>query len=532
MSSRFQIKDFKLPLRKVDRAKGNVDRQLRPHLAAHLQLPEESVVHYEIRQKSLDARKKGQLAFIYSLEVELAAGIKTPSGLFPAEVETQLDPARFVSARLPQMPIVVGTGPAGLLSAWLLALNGCRPVVIDRGYDVDRRGADFESFFRCRELNTESNFLYGEGGAGTYSDGKLYTRTRDPRIRQILELFIAAGAPAEIAYLKRPHIGSDILPVMVRNLRRKIEELGGSFLWGKEVVAPLIRNARCGGVRLRDGECLEAPAVFMGFGLSARELIANMVACGIAHDLKGFQLGARIEHPQKMIDANQFGLTERPECLGAAEYNFVSRPPAGSTIAGVSSFCMCPGGEIVPATAHENRLSTNGMSRYRRDGEFANSCLIVSFQPEEFGDAGAVFDFIDQLEKNAFEHGGGDYTAPGQDAAAFIRGENLLAHRQTSYRLGLTPSRLDQLLPDKVTRAFREALVQFDRQCPGFVRQGKLVGIETHVSSPVRFLRSPETLESSLPGLYVTGEGAGYAGGIVSAAVDGLKAAEKYLETR
>ncbi len=526
----FRIKDLKIAIKHLAKTPGNIDRHLEPHIAEFLGLNSTDIVNYTIRQKSIDARRKGKPEFIFSLDVEFSEAVKAPLGLTAVTAELQPDYERFASKSLPHGPLVVGTGPAGLLTAWMLAINGCRPIIIDRGFDVDRRAADIDQFYQDRQLNTESNFLYGEGGAGTYSDGKLYTRIRDPRITRILDLFIAAGAPPEIAYLKRPHIGSDILPVMVRNIRKQIETAGGRFIWGREVKAPLIRNGRCAGVKLRDGEALEAPAVFMGFGLSARELIASLIECNIQHELKGFQLGTRIEHPQQLIDRNQFGLDRRPNILGAAEYNFVSRQRPDARIAGVSTFCMCPGGEIVPSTAHENRLSTNGMSPYQRDGEFANSCLIVNFQPEEFSNAAAVFEFIDRLEQKTFESGGNNYTAPAQDAAAFLRGENKLSIKQTSYRLGLLPARIDQLLPDKASKAIREALIQFDRQCPGFVRQGKLVGLETHVSSPVRFVRSEETLESSLPGLYITGEGAGYAGGIISAAVDGLRTAEKYLE--
>ncbi|MDD3118973.1 MAG: FAD-dependent monooxygenase [Victivallales bacterium] len=525
---KLELKELKIPVKAAAATGGNIDRRLQPYIAAALGIAPDAVHGYTIRQKSLDARKKGRPQFIYRLEIEWSESLPVPAGLMPVHPEPDLDYARFAAAKPPQGPLVVGTGPAGLMTAWLLASNGCRPVIIDRGFDVDRRHVDIDDFFRTRQLSPDSNFLYGEGGAGTYSDGKLYTRIRDPRSSKVLELFVNAGAPEEIAYLKRPHIGSDILPAMVKNLRRQIVALGGTFLWGRHVVAPLLRQGRCAGVRLADGETLTGPATFLNFGLSARELIAALIAAGIPHEPKGFQLGVRIEHPQELIDRNQYGMSPRPSCLGAAEYNFVSRPEAAD-VAGVSSFCMCPGGEIVPATATPNHLSTNGMSRYRRDGEFANSCLIVTFRPDEFADAAAVFARLRELEATAFTAGGGDYTAPAQDAAAFLRGEAGLKSIATSYRFGLHPARLDTLLPPPAVRGLQQALLRFDRQCPGFVRQGKLVGIETHVSSPVRFLRRDGSAASPIPGLYLAGEGAGFAGGIISAAVDGLRVAEDYL---
>jgi len=527
------LKDWPVAITALPSACEQPETALRGLLAHQLGLHTNEILSWRITQKSIDARRKGHPLLIYSVEAEVGAEPKN-GGWQPVvppppapnwEVPLEL-PARRTA---PLHPVVVGTGPAGLCAAWVLARQGLRPLVLDCGGPGEERERDIAAFFQTRQLNPASNYLFGEGGAGTYSDGKLYTRIRDVRARAVLELFAAAGAPEEILYLKRPHIGSDILPCMVGNIRRRIETLGGVFRWHAEVTDIAVENQVCQGVVLRSGERIAAPAVIMGFGHSARPLLNNLRRAGVAHELKGFQTGCRIEHPQVLIDRNQYGLTARPACLGAAEYNLVSRVAADGGVPGVSTFCMCPGGEIVPATAVPGRLSTNGMSRYRRDGEFADSCLIMTWGPEAFANPEEAFALLDDLEARAFQAGGGDYTAPAQDAAAFLRGELRLSERGGSYRLGMKAARLDEMLPPAMTTALQTALRQFDRQCRGFVAEGRLVGVETHVSSPVRFLRSGGGLGSSLPGLYIVGEGAGYAGGIISAAVDGWRAAEAYL---
>jgi uncharacterized FAD-dependent dehydrogenase len=320
---------------------------------------------------------------------------------------------------------------------------------------------------------------------------------------------------------------------MVKRLRQQIIAWGGSVRWDSEVVDVIDRNGQCGGVVLNNGERIAAPLTIIGCGHSARTLIERLCQRGIDHKAKGFQLGCRVEHDQSLIDRGQLGCIpgrELPKHLiGAAEYNLVSRPPAHLNAQHVTTFCMCPGGEIIAATSDAGQLSTNGMSRFARSSPFANAGLIVNQPVDEASGGMAGFALIDQLEKACFAAGGGDYTCPAQRATAFVRGEAGAAPTSSSYRLGVRPARLDQLLPAATTKAISQALRHFERTIPGFLTHGTLVGVEARVSSPIRFERNPDTLASSLPGLYLMGEGAGYAGGIVSAGLDGIRIAETIL---
>ncbi|MCP3968174.1 MAG: hypothetical protein GY750_00610 [Lentisphaerae bacterium] len=513
----------------------SIDLNLKNYIASHLELPSENILSYEILSKSTDSRR-GAPALIYSLAIRLADNEATKHFSKYDLAEDELRNILKPELKIPKAPaglknpVIVGSGPSGLFAALLLARAGCEPVILDQGYDVDRRTADIEDFHKTRKLNPDSNYLIGEGGAGTFSDGKLYTRTRDPRSRYILNIMIAAGAPKEIAYLKRPHIGSDILPVMVRNIREEIESTGGKFVFGVKVEKLLMKDDKCQGVVTCSGESIEAPVVLVAHGLSGRQLTDKMIEQGVDFKIKGFQIGCRIEHPQQFIDENQYRIKHRPSWLGPAEYHLSNRPHMNCGVAGVTSFCMCPGGEIVASTATPGQLSTNGMSRYARSGKFANSCLIVNQSPEQFPSHLKAYKFLKEIEQKAFKLGGGDFTAPAQDARAFVKGKLCLKNTESSYQFGLTPARLDHLLPQRTTEAMSAAMRRFDHKFHGFLKFGKLVGIETFISSPVRFLRNPETLESSVNQLYVAGEGAGFAGGILSAAADGVKIAEKMLE--
>jgi uncharacterized FAD-dependent dehydrogenase len=529
-----------LPVSLTDAAKDPVqslDHHLKPWIARHLGIPMGDVVGYHIDRRSLDARKKPQLVYLYNLVAEVRDGspvVERPGIAVRTEAPTQDDSLHrlLVKSPLPMQPLVVGTGPAGLMCAYLLALYGCKPIVVDRGRDADRRTADLARFHASRELDPNSNYLFGEGGAGTYSDGKLYTRVKDRRMRFLLEAFVAARAPRHILWRHHPHVGSDILPHMVKRLRQRIIELGGSVRWEAEVTDIIDVGGHCGGVVLKDGERIVAPLTVIAPGHSARGLITQLIKRGVPAQPKGFQLGCRIEHDQRLIDLGQYGCLPGRELprhlIGAAEYNLVSRPPGGRT-GSVTTFCMCPGGEIIAATSDPGHLSTNGMSRFARSSPFANAGLIVNQEVDRNGNGLAGFDFVESLERACFEAGGSDYTCPAQRAADFVRGVPSKDLGSSSYQLGVRPGRLDRVLPAPTRHAITAALTFFERVIPGFLRHGTLVGVEARVSSPVRFPRNPDTLECGLPGLYLAGEGAGYAGGIVSAGLDGLRIAETIL---
>lgn len=503
------------------RAPRNIDSALNTVIAGKLKVSPEKI-DYHILSKSIDSRKDP--VFIYRLLISSNEKLDLPEAAPEQLSLMKKAELPLPEKNVPQNPIVVGTGPAGIFGALALAMAGAKPIVIDRGHDVEYRKNGWQKFLQTRELDTESNLLIGEGGAGAFSDGKLYTGTKDVNRRFILEEMIAAGAPPEIAYLSRPHAGSDRLPQVSINLRRKIESLGGTFLWGKNVTGIINVNGRCGGVRCGNEE-IAAPAVLMAPGLGGRNLVRSL-AGEIDWHLKPFQMGCRIEHPQSLIDRCQYHCTSRPAALGAAEYHLVSRP---GDAWGVSSFCMCPGGSVVNATAWKNHSISNGMSNYARDGEFANSCLITTLMPDYFSSADEAYDLIERIETSLFTAGGCDYTMIAQDAAAFLNGKAGLKNRRTSCETGIVPGRVDHLLVSEIQSALRAALRFFDRKCPGFIRDGKFIGVESCVSSPLRFERN-EKGESSLPGLYLAGEGVGAAGGIISGAADGIKCALGILQ--
>ncbi len=534
-----EIERLEVPLARLKGGEPvGIDHHLQSWIARACRIAEADVLGYAIERRSLDARHKPDLRFVYQVRATIRDG--APVAALPGVSVLDAPPAQDdqlwhlpLRPDLPRDALVVGTGPAGLMAAYLLAVHGCRPVVLDRGRDVERRGADLDRMHERRELDPDSNYLFGEGGAGTYSDGKLYTRVKDRRMRFLLEAFVAARAPRHILWRHHPHIGSDILPHMCKRLREMIIARGGTFRWEAEVTDVLVEQGRCSGVTLRSGERLTAPAVVIAPGHSARALITAIAKQGATCKAKGFQLGCRIEHDQRVIDLGQYGCIAGKDyprhLLHAAEYNLVSRPPPHLQAQSVTTFCMCPGGEIIAATSDRGQLSTNGMSRYARASGFANAGLIVNQPDDHRDDPLSGFEVIDRLERACFAAGGSDLACPAQSAAAFARGEAGPPPGATSYRFGLRPGRLDQILPPATVAAISAALRYFERVIPGFMSSGTLVGVETRVSSPVRFERNPDTLESSIPGLWLAGEGAGYAGGIVSAGLDGLRIAETIL---
>jgi uncharacterized FAD-dependent dehydrogenase len=527
---RYILDSFKIKVSDIPANICDVDSILQNYIAGYINVKIGDIKKITIISKSIDARGAVPL-LVYTVEFESTVPVSpllAKPVAVPQKNETRYCQNHCTSLNQSQ-PLIVGAGPAGLMAAYILAAAGRKPIIFERGFDVERRSADIAAFRVTRELNSDSNYLFGEGGAGTFSDGKLYTRIRDTRSNFVLQTFIEGGAPAEISYLKRPHIGSDVLPVMVKNIREKIKQMGGVFHFGVTINDIMVDDSSCRGVITSKNEKFESGTVILAHGLGGRRLSETIIAHDIEYRLKGFQIGCRIEHTQAFIDRNQYKSPHRHSCLGAAEYNLVSRPPEHLDIPGVSTFCMCPGGEIVPATAFSGQLSTNGMSCYARDGVFANSCLIVTIPPELFVVPRTAINFLTEIEHNAFCAGGSDYTAPAQDAGAFVRGECRLSNKLSSYCFGLNAARIDKILPVPAAKAVASALIHFNKVMPGFI-SGKLIGVETFISSPIRFERNSENLQSSISGLFIAGEGAGSAGGIMSAAIDGIKIAEKILQ--
>ena len=499
---------------------GDPDGALPEALSCHFGVPLATIRNVTILNRSVDSRR-GDPTLNYKLLIDTADEV---AAHFTPATDEELAALAPVRPELPAStlmhPLVLGTGPAGVFGALMLALAGCRPVVLDRGREVAKRVADHEKFLRTRELDEESNLLIGEGGAGTFSDGKLYTGTRDVRGRFVIDALIEAGAPPEIRFHSRPHVGSDHLRKTCAALRRRIIDLGGEFRFGAHVRELVTKNGGFAGVKLADGEILEGAALLFAPGLGGRDLVRELAARFGGAESKPFQIGCRIEHPQEFIDFRQYR-GSRPECLGAAEYHIAA--------GGVSSFCMCPGGTLVNASAWSEHSCTNGMSDHARSGAFANAALIATLRPEEFASPEEPFALIDKLEREIFRHGGSDYTFPAQDAASFLRGEKRLSRREGSAETGYTPARIDDLLPQRIRDTLAKALREFDRKMPGFIRHGVFVGAEPCVSSPLRLTRNELGEWSALPRVYPAGEGVGAAGGIVSAACDGMRAAEAML---
>ncbi|MDR3410892.1 MAG: NAD(P)/FAD-dependent oxidoreductase [Formivibrio sp.] len=527
-----RITEIKLPL-------DHTADELPAALLKKLGIPASALVGFTIYRRGFDARKKNDILLVYTLDAE----VKNEAALlkqFAADHHVMPRPDmtyRHVAqapADLAERPVVIGMGPCGFMAALTLAQMGFKPIVLERGKAVRERTQDTWGLWRQGKLDPESNVQFGEGGAGTFSDGKLHSQIKDPKFhgRKVLEEFVKAGAPEEIMYLSKPHIGTFRLVGMVEHIREQIIALGGEIRFSARVEEILregdAEQGKVTGVKLASGEIIATSHVVLAVGHSARDTFQMLFDKGVYVEAKPFSIGVRIEHPQSMIDKARFGKFAGNPILGAADYKLVHHASNGRA---AYSFCMCPGGTVVAATSEEGRVVTNGMSQYSRNERNANSGLVVNVTPEvDFpGHPLAGIEYQRQWESKAFVAGGSNYNAPAQRVGDFLarRPSTHLGHVIPSYTPGVTPADLRQCLPEFVVKAIREALPAFERQINGYAMDDAvLTGVETRTSSPVRIKRGDDFQSINTRGLFPAGEGAGYAGGIFSAGVDGIKAAE------
>lgn len=513
------------------------EQRLPDYVARRLRVPPEAIRAYAVVRRAIDARRRDDIQRVYNVEVALHGGSKAERRAVARRRRPDVRPLKTITAPpprpgtspLPHRPIIVGFGPAGMFAALHLARLGYAPLVLERGREVRTRHRDImHRFYRLHDFDPESNLLFGEGGAGAYSDGKLYTRIRDERVGDVLATLYHFGAKPEILTDAHPHIGSDKLPGICRRMRMAIEAAGGEVRFGARLDDVEIADGRVSAVRVGE-QRIAVSVLLLCIGHSARDTVRLLAQRGVRVEAKPFQFGVRIEHPQELVDRWQYGPMCGHVALPPAEYWIKARGAAGPA-GDVFSFCMCPGGMILPTNERAGLIATNGASRSSRSGKFANSGLVATIRPEAFGgDPLAGLDYIERWERAAFELAGGDYAAPAQRASDYLASRASDGTLTTTYPLGGRWRDLRAILPDFVADALARALPVFDRNHPGYAGADAIVtGPESRASSPVRLPRNTETLESAnVAGLYPVGEGAGYAGGIISAAVDGLRAAEK-----
>ncbi|MEG4485792.1 NAD(P)/FAD-dependent oxidoreductase [Microcoleus sp. D2_18a_B4] len=504
-------------------------------LLKKLQIPPEELLGYSIFKRSYDARKKAEILLVYIVDVETTQE-KQLLQRFKKDPHVMVTPDtsyRYVAkapSNLTIRPIVIGTGPCGMFAGLMLAQMGFRPILLERGKAVRDRTVDTFGFWKKKaEFNPESNAQFGEGGAGTFSDGKLYSQVKDPQHygRKVLAELVNAGASPEILYINKPHIGTFKLVGIVQSIRAQIESLGGEIRFQTRVEDIHIENGKVQGLTLASGEYIASNYIVLAVGHSARDTFEMLFSRGVYIEAKPFSIGFRVEHPQTTIDRCRFGDRAGHKLLGAADYKLVHHCQNGRS---VYSFCMCPGGLVVAAASEPGRLVTNGMSQYSRNERNANSGIVVGITPEDYpGHPLAGIEFQRRLEERAFELGGGTYNAPGQLVGDFLanRPSTALGSVQPSYTPGVVMTDLSESLPDYAIAAIREALPAFDKQIKGFAMDDAvLTGVETRTSSPIRIKRKEDYQSLNTEGLYPAGEGAGYAGGILSAGIDGIKVAE------
>ena len=526
-----RLTEIKLPL-------NHQPEDLTSAIATKLKISAEQIDTFVMFKRGYDARNKRNIQLIYTLDITLSDKTLTDKLLsqFESDQHVKVTPDtsyKYVGEApkdLTERPIVIGFGPCGLMAGLTLAQMGFKPIIIERGNEVRQRTKDTFGFWRQRKLNTESNVQFGEGGAGTFSDGKLYSQVKDPNHygRKVMTEFVRAGAPDEILFVSKPHIGTYKLVSMVEKMRAEIIELGGEIRFGTRVDDIHITDDKITGVTLNTGEKLDSNHVVLAVGHSARDTFQMIYDKGIYVEAKPFSIGFRIEHKQSTIDKARFGDNAGNEILGAADYKLVHHCKNGRS---VYSFCMCPGGTVVAASSEEGRVVTNGMSQYSRNERNANSAIVVGIDPARDypNHPLAGIDLQRELESLAFELGGKDYNAPAQTIGDFLKGkpDSELGDVKPSFTPGITLTDLSKALPDFAVEAIREAIPAFNKKIQGFGSDdGLLTGVETRTSSPISIKRDKEFQSINTKGLFPAGEGAGYAGGILSAGIDGIKVAE------
>ncbi|PCI62813.1 MAG: hypothetical protein COB35_02640 [Gammaproteobacteria bacterium] len=518
----------------------HTDDELSQIILKKLAINSEQLLNFTVFKRGYDARQKNNISLIYTLDVN-TTNDEVLLNQFSKDQNIKKSPDtsyHFVGQapeNLSQRPVVIGMGPCGLFVGLVLAQMGFKPIILERGKEVRQRTKDTFGFWRKKILNPESNVQFGEGGAGTFSDGKLYSQVKDPKhySRKVLTEFVAAGAPDEIMYVSKPHIGTFKLVTMVEKMRNTIIELGGDIRFEQRVDDIKINNGQVQSLTLANGETIDTNHIALAIGHSARDTFKMLYDKGVFIKAKPFSVGFRIEHEQAVIDEARFGKNAGHPILGSADYKLVHHCKNGRS---VYSFCMCPGGTVVAAASEEGRLVTNGMSQYSRHERNANSAIVVGISPEDFPlidgkeNVLAGIKLQRQLEEHAFKLGGSSYDAPVQLVGDFLASRVSGEHGEVipSYKPGVTYCDLSASLPNYAIEAIREAIPAFDRQIKGFAnRDATLTAVETRTSSPIQITRNKENLQSlNTQGLYPAGEGAGYAGGILSAAIDGIKIAE------